>query len=156
MFEINKVLQTIADRIQCDRIAIFEFHNGGANLTGMPFSHFSLTHLRGKLGIPEFNKNFENMQKAAAVDFFAELRAHALWQINDVSVLEHSFPTLHKELVKEELQRVYIVSLEGVKDKIGFLIIAFKNIEDIDNVFIESEIIKDSQKISTLLDLKNL
>jgi hypothetical protein len=43
IFKINRVLTELMHKTHADHAALFEYHNGGYNLTGMPFLHFSLS-----------------------------------------------------------------------------------------------------------------
>jgi hypothetical protein len=43
IFKINRVLTELMQKTHADHAALFEYHNGGYNLTGMPFLHFSLS-----------------------------------------------------------------------------------------------------------------
>lgn len=153
--QINTILQEMVDRLNSYKIAIFEFHNGGYNLSGLPFQHFSLTQLRGRLGIPEFKKEFNNMYIASAIDFFEKLNEETLIQINGAKDIERSFPSLANEFKKEDVNYAVALNLDGVYDKIGFIVIAFKNKpENLDLEELEF-IVKEAHKITTLLDLKN-
>lgn len=152
---INNILQAISEELNADKIAVFEFHNGGSNLTGLPFLHFSLTQLRGKLGIPEFNKDFENQQRASAIDFFRDLKDEIILHINGAKDIEHTFPALAKQFEAEHIQYAVALNLEGFADTIGFLIIAFGDRSEKLTHEEECFVIRENNKIATLLDLKN-
>ena len=43
IFKINRILTELMQKTQADHVALFEYHNGGYNLTGLPFLHFTLS-----------------------------------------------------------------------------------------------------------------
>jgi hypothetical protein len=51
IFKINRVLTELMKKTHADHAALFEYHNGGYNLTGMPFLHFSLSIQRNSVGV---------------------------------------------------------------------------------------------------------
>ena len=51
IFKINRVLTELMHKTRADHAALFEYHNGGYNLTGMPFLHFSLSIQRNNIGV---------------------------------------------------------------------------------------------------------
>lgn len=154
-FQINTILQEMVTKLNSHKIAIFEFHNGGSNSSGLPFQHFSLTQLRGRLGIPEFNREYDNMHIASAIDFLEQLNENSLIEINGIKDIKSSFPILANSFKKQGVNYAIVISLEGVYDKIGFIVIAFKNKpENLGEEELEF-ITKEAHKITTLLDLKN-
>lgn len=156
IFKINRLLTEIMNKFDGDRIAIFEYHNGGYNLTGLPFLHISLVIQRNKLGVDELSKDLDNIMVSSIPDFINELDKQVIYIIKDISELQTTFPGLYRELAGDGMTQVVFCSLEGVNDQIGFLMLAFKGSVDLPERKILKELIRKTQKISTILDYKNV
>lgn len=157
IFKINRLLTELINKIQADRAAIFEYHNGGYNLTGLPFLHFSLSVQRNRLGVDELSKDFDNVLVSAVPDFIEQLNRTDICYMEDVSDLKDTFPRLYRELDEDQIKSVVFCNLEGVDDEVGFLMLAFKSPKPVLNKRkIQRELFKKAQKISSYLDYKHL
>lgn len=154
IFKVNKLLAGLIEKLDADRVDVFEYHNGGYNLTGLPFLHFSLTTQRNRLGVGEFGHDFDNVLVSAVPDFISELDRDVIYIVDDLEELKPTFPRLHRELTEDGVKKVCFCSLEGVNDQVGFLMLVFKEKPSISKEKITKELVKKAQKVSTLLDYK--
>lgn len=58
---LNKALDSLIYKYGMDRAWIFEYHNGGTNLAGIPFTKISCTHERISVGMKTFGHNCQNI-----------------------------------------------------------------------------------------------
>lgn len=156
IFKVNRLLTELMQKTQADHVALFEYHNGGYNLTGLPFLHFTLAIQRNNYGVEELSKDFDNVLVSSVPDFIREVDCNDLFYVDDLKQLEPIFPRLYKELKKGEAKEAIFCCIEGVDDEIGFLLLSFKESLGCRKRKVQKELFKKVQKISTLLDLKKL
>lgn len=154
IFKVNKLLTELMQKTQADHVALFEYHNGGYNLTGLPFLHFTLSIQRNNYGVEELHKDFNNVLVSSVPEFIKEVDRNDVYYVDDIQVLESMFPRLYKELKQDNTQEVLFCCLEGIDDEIGFLMLSFKSPLGMRRKKVQKELFKKVQKISTLLDLK--
>lgn len=156
IFKINRVLTELMQKTNADHAALFEYHNGGYNLTGMPFLHFSLSIQRNSIGVKELSKDFDNVLVSAVPDFIKEIDSNDIYYVNDITTIEPTFPRLYRELKEDEMDEVLFCNIQGLDDEVGFIMLSFKTPIGPRRKKIYKELFKKVQKISTLLDLKRL
>lgn len=156
VFKINRVITELMQKTHADHAALFEYHNGGYNLTGMPFLHFSLSIQRNSIGVEELSKDFDNVLVSSVPDFIREIDSNDIYYINDIKILEPIFPRLYRELQEDEMKEVLFCNIQGLDDEVGFILLSFKEPIGSRRKKINKELFKKVQKISTLLDLKRL
>lgn len=156
IFKVNRLLAELMQKLNADRVAIFEYHNGGYNLTGLPFLHVSLSVQRNKLGVDELSKDFDNILVSSIPDFINDIDKNVIHFVPDIEELKPLFPRLYRELIGDEMSSAIFCSLEGINDQIGFLMLSFKQPIEQSKSKVTKELIKKTQKISTLLDYKNV
>lgn len=156
IFKINRVLTELMQKTHADHAALFEYHNGGYNLTGMPFLHFSLSIQRNNIGVGELSKDFDNVLVSSVPDFIREIDCNDIYYINDIKTLEPIFPRLYRQLKQDDMVEAMLCNIQGVDDEVGFVMLSFKESVGARRKKINKELFKKVQKISTLLDLKRL
>lgn len=154
--KVNKVLTELMQKTWADRVALFEYHNGGYNLTGMPFLHFSLAIQRNNLGVDTLSKDFDNVLVSSVPEFIGEIDHNDIYYVDDVKKLKPIFPRLYSELHEDNMVEAVFCCVEGVDDEVGFLMLAFKRPMGARQQKVYKELFKKVQKISTLLDLKKI
>ena len=156
IFKINRVLTELMQKTKADHAALFEYHNGGYNLTGMPFLHFSLSIQRNSVGVQELSKDFDNVLVSSVPEFIRELDCNDIYYVNDIKIIEPTFPRLYRQLKEDQMEEVLFCTIQGLDDEVGFLMLSFKTTIGVKKRKIQKELFKKVQKISTLLDLKNI
>lgn len=154
IFKVNKLLTELMQRTQASHVALFEYHNGGYNLTGLPFLHFTLSIQRNNYGVEELNKDFNNILVSSVPEFIREVDSSDIYYVDDIKQLEPVFPRLYKELKNDNTEEVIFCCLEGIDDEIGFLMLSFNTPLGNRKRKVQKQLFKIVQKISTLLDLK--
>lgn len=154
IFKVNKMLTELMQRTQASHVALFEYHNGGYNLTGLPFLHFTLSIQRNNYGVEELNKDFNNILVSSVPEFIREVDSSDIYYVDDIKQLEPVFPRLYKELKNDNTEEVIFCCLEGIDDEIGFLMLSFNTPLGNRKRKVQKQLFKIVQKISTLLDLK--
>lgn len=154
IYKVGRILTELMQKTQADRVALFEYHNGGYNLTGMPFLHFSLSMARNNFGVDDLSSDFGDTLVSTVPDFIKQVDNKDIYRVQNLQELESTFPRLYRELHEDRITEVLFCSIEGIDDEVGFLMLAFK--QPIGNKAnkINKELFKKVQKLSTLLDLK--
>lgn len=156
IFKVNSLLTELMQKTQADHVALFEYHNGGYNLTGLPFLHFTLSIQRNNYGVEELHKDFNNVLVSSVPEFIRQVDSSDLYFVDDIAELETTFPRLYKELKNDGTKEVVFCCLEGICDEVGFLMVSFRDPLGSRRKKVQKELFKKVQKISTLLDLKKL
>lgn len=156
IFKINRILTELMQKTHAEHVALFEYHNGGYNLTGLPFLHFTLSIQRNNYGVQELSKDFHNVLVSSVPDFIKEVDCNDFYYVEDIKELEPTFPRLYKELKSEGTKEALFSCIEGIDDEVGFLLLSFKEPLGSRRRKVKKELFKKIQKISTLLDLKKL
>lgn len=156
IFKTNRVITELMQKTHADHAALFEYHNGGYNLTGMPFLHFSLSIQRNSIGVEELSKDFDNVLVSSVPDFIREIDSNDIYYVNDIKILESIFPRLYRELEEDGMKEALFCNIQGLDDEVGFILLSFKESVGSRRKKINKELFKKVQKISTLLDLKRL
>lgn len=155
-FKVNRLLTELLQKTSADRVALFEYHNGGYNLTGMPFLHFSLSICRNNYGVDDLSKDFNDILVSSVPDFVKELDDNEIVFLQDIDPLKGTFPRLYKELLEDGIKQVIFCNIEGIDDPVGILMLTFKTVDINLTRKVRKEVFKKVQKISTLLDYKNI
>jgi hypothetical protein len=98
IFKVNRLLTELMHKTHADHVALFEYHNGGYNLTGLPFLHFTLAIQRNNYGVQELSKDFDNVLVSSVPDFIKEVDGNDFYYVDDINQLEPIFPRLYKGL----------------------------------------------------------
>jgi hypothetical protein len=111
IFKINRILTELMQKTHADHVALFEYHNGGYNLTGMPFLHFSLSIQRNSVGVQELSKDFDNVLVSSVPDFIREIDCNDIYYITDIKTIESIFPRLYRQLKEDGMQEVFCCNI---------------------------------------------
>lgn len=153
IFAVNEILKDIMNNFDTDRISIFEYHNGGSNLSSLPFFHFSITMQINKIGVDDLNKDFDNLHISSVPDFIYNLDKQEYYYAT-VDELKNIFPKLYKDLYVNDIKEVLFANIEGSNDPIGFIMICFKQPNKINKKQLEKTLSKKIQKLAINLDGK--
>ena len=153
VFKVNRLLRELVDKLGADRISVFEYHNGGYNLTGMPFLHFSIMTQLNRVGVDELSKDFDNVLVSSVPEFIQALDREEYYDV-PLEDLEHTFPRMYRELVDDGMQEVIFADITGSEEQIGFIMLAFKEPIKVTKKKLTKELSKKIQKMAIYLDGK--
>ena len=153
---VKEVMKDLVDRTDADRAIVFEYHNGGANLTGLQFLHMTPTIQQNKLGVDELTDQFNNMLLSAIPHFINRIDKEGIVWYDDIKELKSVFPGMYKELTDDGFKSIVVCPLQGINTPIGFIILGFMSEHKVTKEFITGDLSKKSQQISTLLDFTNV
>lgn len=146
------LLSQLLDELDADRIAVFEYHNGGKAVAGFDYSKVSNSLEVVRSGIRRQMVDLQNLP----VGFFARLNRHVVEnkmvicpQIADLRCVDEGF---HQFMTERKTRSVYTVGLFDLNSlPFGFILIEYSR-EIIDLPAEKVELIKDKGRVlSTLL-----
>lgn len=149
---INSILEDLRNYFHCDRAMIFEFHNGGSNLSGLSFQHMSVTFERNALCEYPIANDFQKLALSLFPNLIKDLEETDCLYLN-IGEKELEYQSFCKVLKKENIVDSVIIPIYGIEYPLGFILLGSKD----PKVLQESdkpELHKQAQRISNLLDYK--
>lgn len=119
------------NKIGCDRVAIYTFHNGNMSMHGLPFFKMSCIHEWTKTGSPTFRgKNHTDLPLHLFNDFIEDLWKKGEYMSEDVEKSQVIDPSIKQFIAYSETKSLYISAVKNYNQIIvGFVIAEFDRIE---------------------------
>ena len=115
---INIALERVLMRTNADRAFVFEFHNGGANLGGLPFIKMSNTYEVVDTGIAPQRQNLGQVSLSMLSGFVSEISTKPYLTIN-VSDRDEKIPNIYYEtLLAQGTHSCILVRISDIRGKI--------------------------------------
>ena len=148
---IANELKDLLIRLNADRAAIMEFHNGTYNASGLPFVYGDMVYEEVSPNVPYASDEFKNFN-LSKLPFVALHYKEKTW-IGSVDDVEKDDPYFAAKLRVVKVNWGIFVILEGINGPLGFLTLFFKNDENHpDKKKVIAEVTHSAQILSTLLD----
>lgn len=116
---INTALERVLMRTNADRAFVFEFHNGGSNLGGLPFLKMSNTYEVVDTGIVPQKFNLEQMSLSMYSTMISEIMAKPTLLVN-TAVREDTLPNICYETLLA--QQIHTCVMARIADLNGHII----------------------------------
>lgn len=119
---INGILDKLLYDLNADRIYIFQYHNGGSNIEGIPFARCSNTHERCEVGVTPHIQNYQNLP-LAMYGFRTDLIIKGdIIEVHDLSTLKDTDKSAYNLLKSQNIKSLYVAGLYNDQCRpIGFL-----------------------------------
>jgi GAF domain-containing protein len=127
--DINIILQEGKDTTLCDRLSIFQFHNGGHNVNGRSFVRVSCTHEVVRLGIEPQMQNLKNIFVSQIINWCQPLKEGKKLVFRSVEA-EIKDDIIKKMLQEQNIKSVIALPLRVNGTIIGFLTADYCRAED--------------------------
>ena len=139
--QIRMHLINLRSELNADRVYILETHNGGSNLTNLPFLYIDLTYSEPKSVTSWLEAEYTNL-RLSRYPWAAYVYQNGFW-FGSIKDVEKEDPELYYRLQKEEVQYMGMIMIYG-KDSMpsGTLGIVYESDDYPDNI----EILKTMQK----------
>lgn len=115
---VNLSLERVLMRTGADRAFIFEFHNGGSNLGGLPFLKMSNTYEVVDTGIIPQRMHLENMSTSMYYALLSQIieKDHLVIYTN---IVEEGIPQIAYETLKfQKIHTTVLVRISDVKGRV--------------------------------------
>lgn len=119
------------NKIGCDRVAIYTFHNGNMSIHGLPFFKMSCIHEWTKTGASTFRgKSHTDLPLHLFSDFIEDLWKNGEYMSEDVEKSQVIDPSIKEFIAYSETKSLYIKAVKNYDDIItGFIIAEFDHVE---------------------------
>ena len=164
--DVNMVLKDAARcaqlRLNCDRVAVYVFHNGNTAPFGLPFFKMSCIHEWTKTGIKsQRGKSHTDMPLNLFYDFIVDLYNNGYYRTGDISEASKIDTSIKEFIAYSHTESLYIVDTKAPnQDAITGFVIAefnekndFEHDENRDN-FVKSVLTEMSAAIAPLIGTK--
>lgn len=150
--KLKEQLNNLLLDTEANRILLFEYHNGGSNLTGMQFLHSSVTMEVDKFTTAPIGLLINDVHLSMIPNLVSDLSKSSIIYIKDMEEVREKYPYFYNVFTNNGSKQVMFCAIEGIKNSIGFLCLLFNGKTPIDDMHISNILNKNLQKISTMLD----
>ena len=147
---INQILNDLREFLNGNKSYIFEYHNGGKNLSGLCFQHMTASYERNAMCETYNSVRLQNLALSLFPNLLYDLEQTDLHVIN-VSEAKTRYPILCNIVAEAHVKQLIFVPLHGLASPIGFVMICRNSREKLTEKE-ETLIQKDTQKLAILLD----
>ena len=117
---INDKLTEALHELEAETAAVIQFHNGGSNISGLPFERMSVTHAQSMEEYP--TRGFQNVMISFVAEIFRQLREHRFMCVDR----EYPDNATRKLLIGGGVDRACLHAIHDDSRMVGALVIAFK------------------------------
>jgi hypothetical protein len=108
---INNLLDKILFDLNADRVYIFQYHNGGSNVAGIPFARCSNTHERCEIGITPNISMYQNLP-LAMYGFRHDLVARKMTlTIDDLEIIKDTDKSSYNLMRSQGIKSLYLTGM---------------------------------------------
>lgn len=145
--KIRSYLLEMKDELDADRAYILETHNGGTNLTNLPFLYVDLTYAEPRSNLSWLEMEYNNL-RLSRYPWANYIFNHGFW-FGSISDIEEIDSELNQRLSKEGVSYMGMVMMYG-EDSMpsGTLGVVYENDGDRPN---DVEVLKIMQKYSNII-----
>lgn len=149
--QIRECLLGVERELKCDRVFILETHNGGSNLSNLPFIYVDLTYAEPKSDLTWMEVEYKNV-RLSRYPWATELYATTMWA-EPIEGLKELDPELYYRLEKEGVKYMAAIMLYGTYNPSGVLGVCYCDNPNIpSDLEIKKVLYKYSGQLSQLLN----
>lgn len=130
--------------LDCDRIAIYVFHNGNTSIYGLPFFKMSCIHEWTKHGAHTLRgKSHADIPLHLFDDFIENLYKHGVYKSENINNVVEEDTSIKDFLALSDTKAMYLVAVNNTDDAlVGFIAAEFADIESFESNPIRDKYIK--------------
>lgn len=155
--KINSLLHTLLIRARAERAYIFEFHNSGVNMAGLPFAKFSMTYEVTDKGISHVIKDYQNMPLTCLGNLITDLQKAEPIILETIDSLQESNPIFFGFLSAHEVESYAYIGLKDSNSHVFAVLalnIPYNNINnESDKKYLKTFMYETSSAIESILDV---
>ena len=147
--KIREIMCDMQREIGCDRVYILEAHNGGDNLTKLPFVYIDLTYAEPNKQNYWLEDEYKNV-RLSRYPWASKVYEDQYWAgtLADMEKVDYE---LFCRLQKEEVGYMAAIMMYGENNPIGVLGIVYKDGQTVDPKLVKSALVKYSSRLTNLL-----
>ena len=120
--KIKNAIESFRQRVDADRVYIFEYHNGESNLNGLPFAKVSATYEILKGGVSSFKARLQGIPSGLILEFNQSLLTNKYISVPDISQYRGIDPIGSSVLIRPDTKSFYVSLISNVSGyPIGFI-----------------------------------
>ena len=146
----NKLAQILINTLS-DRAIVFEYHNNGANMSGLPFVHVSAHAEAAAPCLSYLSQYFQNLPATCFSNIINDIDNHSMIVIDDIEKECEKQPVLCEFFHKFNAKQLFILPIQGVNIQLGFIVIA-RNTKSELTEDDKAYMFTSTQAISSILD----
>lgn len=127
----KNISRTTMNQLDCDRIAIYVFHNGNKSMYGLPFFKMSCIHEWTSLGSNTLRgKSHMDVPLHLFNDFIENLHRYGVYKAENIDIAKEKDPSIEGFTSYSNTKAIYLVAIKNDDGIIsGFVSIEFDHID---------------------------
>lgn len=120
--KIKNAIEAFRQKVDADRVYIFEYHNGESNLNGLPFAKVSATYEILKPGVSSYKSRLQGIPSGLILEFNQNLLTNKQISVPNISDYKDIDPVGNSVLIRPDAKSFYVVLINNINGyPIGFI-----------------------------------
>lgn len=148
--KIREAVINLRSDLDADRVYILETHNGGENLSSLPFLYVDLTYAEPRSQAAWMEDEYKNV-RLSRYPWASEVYKSTYWS-DDISNLNDLDPELYHRLTNEGAKFMAVMMLYGTYNPCGVVGVVYTDENHPDDETIKRVLMRYASTLSTLLN----
>lgn len=120
--KIKNAIEAFRQKVDADRVYIFEYHNGESNLNGLPFAKVSATYEILKPGVSSYKSRLQGIPSGLILEFNQNLLTNKQISVPNISDYKDIDPVGNSVLIRPDVKSFYVALINNINGyPIGFI-----------------------------------
>lgn len=120
--KIKNAIEAFRQKVDADRVYIFEYHNGESNLNGLPFAKVSATYEILKPGVSSYKSRLQGIPSGLILEFNQNLLTNKQISVPNISDYKDIDPVGNSVLIRPDAKSFYVALINNINGyPIGFI-----------------------------------
>ena len=147
---IREAVINLRSELDADRVYILETHNGGENLSSLPFLYVDLTYAEPRAQAAWMEDEYKNV-RLSRYPWASEVYRSTYWS-DDIENLDSLDPELYFRLKNEGAKFMAVMMLYGTYNPCGVVGVVYTDDDHPDDEMIKRVMMRYASTLSTLLN----
>ena len=148
--KIREAVINLRSDLDADRVYILETHNGGENLSSLPFLYVDLTYAEPRSQAAWMEDEYKNV-RLSRYPWASEVYKSTYWS-DDIANLNELDPELYHRLTNEGAKFMAVMMLYGTYNPCGVVGVVYTDEDHPDDDTIKRVLMRYASTLSTLLN----
>lgn len=148
--QIREAVINLRSELDADRVYILETHNGGENLSGLPFLYVDLTYAEPRSQAAWMEDEYKNV-RLSRYPWAGEVYRQTYWS-DDIDNLVELDPELYHRLKNEGAKFMAVMMIYGTYNPCGVVGVVYTNEDHPSDDTIKRVLMRYASSLSTLLN----
>ena len=120
--KIKNAIEAFRQKVDADRVYIFEYHNGESNLNGLPFAKVSATYEILKPGVISYKSRLQGIPSGLILEFNQNLLTNKQISVPTIVDYKDVDPVGNSVLIRPDAKSFYVALINNINGyPIGFI-----------------------------------